>query len=224
MLIGSNCRSSSRRDHGPAALAARHHAPGADIGHSRCISTAASPPIKATNLSQKKARKASSRSLEGAQATKTTTKTRSTKVRGNLEGKAPKAKRKEKAKERSSEGEGKEEPTAKKAKPKSVATDAASTCAVMEDQEDDRERDSGYHSGVEEGDGMAEEGPVQELSDEHIEAVGRALNIPVHKIKATLHLRLLQGNTVPFITRYRQVPVPPEYSSTEATLTTFLRP
>jgi hypothetical protein len=44
------------------------------------------------------------------------------------------------------------------------------------------------------------------LNDRQIAAVELAIGIPERKIKAALRLRLIEGNTVPFIARYRQVP------------------
>lgn len=46
---------------------------------------------------------------------------------------------------------------------------------------------------------------VHDVKEEQIEAVSRTTGIPEWKVKAALNLRLRQGNTVPFITRYRQV-------------------
>jgi hypothetical protein len=54
-------------------------------------------------------------------------------------------------------------------------------------------------------DAMPEGDLEQELSDARITAVGIAIGIPERKVKAALQLRLVQGNTVPFIARYRQV-------------------
>jgi hypothetical protein len=59
-------------------------------------------------------------------------------------------------------------------------------------------------------------GDELQLNDKQIAAVELAIGIPERKIKAALRLRLVEGNTVPFIARYRQVsssPPPPPSSS-----------
>lgn len=48
-------------------------------------------------------------------------------------------------------------------------------------------------------------GDELQLNDKQIAAVELAIGIPERKVKAALRLRLVEGNTVPFIARYRQV-------------------
>ena len=99
------------------------------------------------------------------------------------------------------EGKAKDEPTARANDDARDSSEPCVGCSYNGREGQTQAWVAGDESG--EQDAMAQR-PV-ELSDEHIAAVARELGISDRQIKATLHLRLMQGNTVPFITRYRQV-------------------